>query len=947
MRAPRIEAPGNDRISGAADRFTRFAAVGLALVFVLAILVIVGTSGAAAGTAGTVAGTPGAVATDPGDGAVTFDDQTIPGETVWVTVTDDVEEGDVLAVWDDADDTLVGTATVEGDGGGTVFVQLDEPIAGGHATLVATVHEDDPDPNDQSASKYDGAIDTAAVSVVVDHESVERGPVSYATASGGDEYYVETVFEEGNFSNLDPDQVSVYDRNSGVDLATKDPIVTGPDDNTVRLPLETDEPLYPGATMQLFGTEYEIETTASTIDEDGSSDTIAGETVAIVGDENEIVTIETPSRTIERGLGEGSEVRTVETTDYESGDEIAITFESETTSSLSLADLGLQTWVDSEAWAVDAYWDDDTVEPTARTTRIDRDIEFRLLDAAGEPVDPERYYVDRLDFNGEATASIDLTDYDLETGPYTIEAEHVPSGATADTGDLLVVPATAEAASLDSEAYTQQAGDVIEFAVDTHGEPVTYVRLDGPGSENEITVAIESPQNESVDVALNTYFAGHDDELAVTSENATVDVLESPSLSEDERLPAGTYALEAGFPPTDEPDVASVSLERPETEGIDPRVAPAAAVDDLEEDATAAIEASTERSDLAAKDLLVLEVNVSGIFGAMVDDRGVNTESGPDLWLTAVDDEGEETTIVPGEDSGTTLVTAPADNRVYAVVDEAAVDDLGPGISWEATFERAVDDPYDATSSVSTSGDVVERTLALTGERDAHDRIEVPNVADAPVLAESSVAPGTEIEFAMQFPTERQQTTARIADDGRVTAFFVVDGYDDGTEIEFVAVEDRVGGVEDSAPGIVVAPSIEGLEWSIDADAPESVAVDEPATLAVTVTNEGLTVDSATLEVTMDGDRATTDLELGPGDSESESYEFDTSQAGEIEWSVEIDGLSETGSLAVEADADDDSDDTDDDGTPGFGVVVALVALLGGAMIARRGAATVARRERT
>ena len=946
MRAPRIEAPGNDRISGAADRFTRFAAVGLALVFVLAILVIVGTSGAAAGTAGTVAGTPGAVATDPGDGAVTFDDQTIPDETVWVTVTDGVEEGDVLAIWDDADDTLVGSVTVGGDGGGTVFVQLDEPIAGGHATLVATVHEDDPDPNDQSASKYDGAIDTAAVSVVVDHESVERGPVSYATASGGDEYYVETVFEEGNFSNLDPDQVSVYDRNSGVDLATKDPIVTGPDDNTVRLPLETDEPLYPGATMQLFGTEYEIETTASTIDEDGSSDTIAGETVAIVGGEDEVVTIETPSGTIDRGLGEGSEVRTVETADYEPGDEIAITFANDATSSLSLADLGLQVEADTDAFALDAYWDDDTIESTAWTTRIDRNIEFRLLDAAGDPVDPDSVYVDRLDFDGEATAPVDLSEYDLETGTYAVEATHVPSGATADTGDLLVVPATAEAASLESAEYTQQAGDVLEFTVDTHGEPITHVRLDGPGIDTALTVAVESPESEAVDVAFNTYFAGHDDALAVTSENATVEVLQSPSLAEDERLPDGTYVLEAGFPPTDEPDVATVDLEVPSTEGIDPRVAPAASAGDFDDDAMAAIEASTQRSELATQDLLVLEVTVSGIFGAMVDDHGVNTDDGPTLWLTAVDEDGEEMTIVPGADPGTAIAIAPAENRVYAVVDEAAVDGMASGTSWEATFERSMDDPYDATGSVSTTVDVVDRTVELTGARDANDRIEVPNVAEAPVLAESSVAPGTELDFALQFPAELQQTTARVDDEGQATAFFAVDGYDDGTEIEFVAVEDRVGGVEDSAPGIVVAPSIEGLEWSIDADAPESVAVDEPATLAVTVTNEGLTVDSASLEVTIDGERDVTDLDLGPGDSESESYTFDTSQAGVIEWSVVVDGMSESGTLSVDADADDGDDDANDDGTPGFGLLVALIALVGAAMVVRRKAATVDRRPR-
>ncbi|MGQ3414255.1 PGF-CTERM sorting domain-containing protein, partial [Natrinema sp. LN54] len=105
------------------------------------------------------------------------------------------------------------------------------------------------------------------------------------------------------------------------------------------------------------------------------------------------------------------------------------------------------------------------------------------------------------------------------------------------------------------------------------------------------------------------------------------------------------------------------------------------------------------------------------------------------------------------------------------------------------------------------------------------------------------------------------------------------------------------------------------------------------------------------------------ELEVASGDSFEESYDFDTSATADIDWEVTYGDTTESGTLHVvedsgsdsgnesdsgtdssgdsDSDSSGDSDDSGssddgDDGTPGFGVGVALVALLGAAMLALR-----------
>ena len=915
MRAPRISPLGNDRVSGAVGRFILFTTVGLALIFVLAILVVAGTSGA-------VAGAPEAIASDPGQGSVTFDDQTVPDETVWVTVTDDVEEGDVLAVWDDADNTLVGTATVESDGGGTVFVQLDEPIASDHSTLAATVHDDDPDPNDPSASKYEGAIDTASVSVATDHESVASGPISYATTSEGGDKFVEITFGEGNYQYLSSDQVTVYDRNGETDLATSEPTISGSEDNTVRVELDTNESLSPGASMKIFETEYDIKTTAGTIDEDGSDEPIAGETVAIVGNENEAVTIETPDRTIERTLGQDSEVRAFETADYSPGDSITVTFESSgQTSILDLADLGLTTETDTIA-----YWNDDTVLTSTTADRNDREIEFKLQDNTGEPVDSQYRYFDRLNTDGEATTPIDLDTYSLEPGIYRIVAKDIVSATSNKSNPIIVSESTTASPSFDRSDYTQFAGDIVEFTVDTQGQYFTQVNLTDTETEWRLSFMIEDPVKDEVDIEFNTYNIGGHAAQTVRSDDARITEFGHSSMQyTDLALSDSAVELEVRFPPAESGDEAIIDLEPPTADGITTHVAPAGQVDSVDSPQEI-LNMSTERSTLTEGDLLVIDLEATGVFGSMVDGNEIVRSADPTLSITRTDDGGGEgqSYTIGGSNVPATAIPDPSNGRLLVVIDESAVETIGADDSWDVSFERGSDGSF-TTQRESTTFDVIERSIELTTDRE-DGRLAVPNAESAPITVDTNVAPGTEIGFSLRMAHELQHTTATVDEDGIATANFDLSGYDEGGDIISIDVVDSDSSIIASEPGVVVA-SEEGMQSTVEVTAPESVAIGDDAVIEVTVTNDGLSAGSTEFVMEIDGEEVQSELMvLEPGQSETFEFNVDTNSSGNVEWTAETDREKAEGVISIAG----------GDGIPSFGLIAALVAIFGVALAAHR-----------
>ncbi|MGQ3414399.1 BGTF surface domain-containing protein, partial [Natrinema sp. LN54] len=249
-----------------------------------------------------------------------------------------------------------------------------------------------------------------------------------------------------------------------------------------------------------------------------------------------------------------------------------------------------------------------------------------------------------------------------------------------------------------------------------------------------------------------------------------------------------------------------------------------------------------------------------------------------------------------------------------------------------------------------------EREISID---DRHEQL--PNSANATVGGDTNVAPGTEVTVrAVSSGNFVLDPDTEVTADRTYSANFDFSGHEAGTEVELTATED--GGESDELDAELVDAGDAIVD--VDASAPEEVTVDEKAALGVTISNDGEAPSVEDYTVTIDGEVVDEqELEVASGDSFEESYDFNTSATADIDWEVTYGDTTESGTLSVVEDSGSDdsgnesdsgsdssgdsgsddsgsddsgSDDGEDDGTPGFGVGVALVALLGAAMLALR-----------
>ncbi|ELY68621.1 hypothetical protein C490_09388 [Natronobacterium gregoryi SP2] len=291
---------------------------------------------------------------------------------------------------------------------------------------------------------------------------------------------------------------------------------------------------------------------------------------------------------------------------------------------------------------------------------------------------------------------------------------------------------------------------------------------------------------------------------------------------------------------------------------------------------------------------------------------------------------------------------------------DRSADDDAEGLDfgeYEITFEATddsifVDDDEDAIE-FTTEFDLEEPELDLHPDND-----EVPNSDSAEVTGTSNIAPGAEIGTDAASEGNFTDSEDTIVDaDGTFTAVYDFTEYDAATPFELDAEADETtyddrGDAEDDMDAVLVAA--EDPLINFDAAAPGDVEPGDAASLDVTVSNDGGASDDVDVTVTIDGDDVTDEtITVDAGDEWSESFDFDTADEADIDWDVTVDDESDSGTLTVAeeedpvdededpVDEDEDPEDeeeepADDDETPGFGVAVAVVALLAAAMLALR-----------
>ncbi|AXR80171.1 S-layer protein [Natrarchaeobaculum sulfurireducens] len=435
----------------------------------------------------------------------------------------------------------------------------------------------------------------------------------------------------------------------------------------------------------------------------------------------------------------------------------------------------------------------------------------------------------------------------------------------------------------------------------------------------------------------------------------------------------------------DELDAARVDLTQPGLGEVETMVAPEDDADahELEEFLDPEIEEATPtpRTGIAEDDRLIVRAEMSGVYGLMVGiaDEGdydpliedgfkphviheLNEYDGEGVTLEIEETEttgNQDPNRVDFENADKDEVVAfgnHLDGELYIVVDTSASDaftrDYEDGDTFEATIEYEADTDdsfyfygpdslieliadrypggYDVTpdgmpwrgdagehttrdpaypyfepgesQTITTEFDMVDRDVGFHA-LDADDAVQLETDDEAVVSGETNVAPGSSVDLRISNAGETESflstEDAAIDTDGSwASEPFDFDDREDGDE---ATLEYRVGG---SAIADTDGIFVEELE-SVD---PADDTADEP-------TDDG--ADDTDDSEAADADDA--------GDSDADAADDTTDDT--------VDEVTD------EADADESDDtatETEGDGIPGFGLTVAIVALLAVAMLTRR-----------
>ncbi|RQG97779.1 BGTF surface domain-containing protein [Natrarchaeobius chitinivorans] len=599
---------------------------------------------------------------------------------------------------------------------------------------------------------------------------------------------------------------------------------------------------------------------------------------------------------------------------------------------------------------------------------------------------------DEITLNGVSDGEFDADFAGIDTDDYefTFEVDDTSAEATAN----ISVVEHDRSGSFDQSVYTQTAGDIVEFTVDLDDTDETWIQI---GDENagfvDVVHVVDDEEDGEVSFQVNTrtlgahdadtedvYNAGddeltsevhdgvgstgadfHDEEVGDTlgSNGDFADYLDELGLISDASdyqsteyqltrpLQATDYdvaangngdfivASDGSSELDDELDLATLDLTTPGVDSISTWVAPG---DDADEDELDdLLDAATERTDIAEDDRLIIKAEATGLYGAMVyhdsedwdalDDgfsastlEALNDDNyeGINFGVEADDATGNQdpTALNLGADSDEVLVIADNDaGEFYVVVDTSSSNafdrSLADGMDFtaELEYETHPDERYkydnggapfdgtyhnaypyfqaDSDQSVSTEFTIVEPAVTFDN-LDEDDNVQLETSDEFTVTGETNVAPGSD-------------STVRIRNAGDTPSFLHTledtEIASDGTfETGAVDLSDRSEGDEGELTFRISGSGI----GSADAVFVDKIADDDDK------------ADDA------DDEPEPSDDEPEPSDDEPEPSDDEPEPSDDT------------------PEPSDDEPEPEDDDVPGFGIAVALVALMAAAMLALR-----------
>jgi PGF-CTERM protein/surface glycoprotein (TIGR04207 family) len=472
--------------------------------------------------------------------------------------------------------------------------------------------------------------------------------------------------------------------------------------------------------------------------------------------------------------------------------------------------------------------------------------------------------------------SVNATDVDADEYNFTVEVVDTDAEATAS----IEVTEAEGSLSLPDTVFGNERGDPVEISATLENTDTGYVQVGSADVGYNVTLEVEDGGDGEVGVEWNTFEGGRVDdeddvfELTEDSEDDD-DSIEavwrhSAALPEDEPLEAGDYDVTVGTgdetedaPATgtdavyldDEDDITTVSLEERGTDGLQIWTAPERAdLDDLAE----LRQQVTQTNRVAEDDLVVAQLQASGIYGQIAENEPEALEkqtSGSDdgLFMTIEEaDPGpnqapDEVDVTDAE----SLYVDDANDTLYLVFEAEDSGDLEfeDDERYRAHFEINESNPMieadDDTAGIeketaSATFSFRERDADLRGLGD--DRVLQLQAENVTIRGTTTVAPGTELNVRVRGSSNGQSYLESVDTVVAANRTFVapVDLTDREVGSNFTVVV-RAGGddLSDEYDGVVV-----------EAETPTMTPYDTPVELTPTPTPSPTPTQTPTLTPT-------------------------------------------------------------------------------------------------
>lgn len=551
-------------------------------------------------------------------------------------------------------------------------------------------------------------------------------------------------------------------------------------------------------------------------------------------------------------------------------------------------------------------------------------------------------------------AELAVTPRCVPGGEYTVRAETADGNGSA-TANLTVEEPAEPDHRFDDVPETVVRGGVVEVGVEhdcDYDRNASGFVVSEAGTDEGYELAGSVPRNATA-VFFNTYAAGHShranvsasDVVWATDANGTeVGVAIRNETALETLLPGATeYDLHLGV---DVPDatrdpaaVGSLLVEErnaSENSLALLRAPSNASLDSLDAIAAARANGSLTETGVVVPDRreqLVLEARVPGQSGAY---RTVDGQSATARLRTLVERGSVELAVVqhgiggnlpprsvelPSSWSAVDVVEDWQNETVYVVIDLDAADYNRPHVAPLGTNHT---EPYGVTYALTGSywlgtpnttplwGEDPDPERYLWLEREVEFEAEdtsfladpygLPPGPDTHVGGSTNLAPGTPGRIVgTSTDAETPFEFAEPVDVGANGTFRASVDLENTTAGDAVALTAR-GGLAASTEGVVLGPNVTvPAHFDLRATAPDRVEEGRPATLGVVVENTGYSPGTARYTVSIAGlEVENRSLSLAAGENATATYEFDTDQSADVEWSVAVGGYdAERDTLAV------------------------------------------------